>query len=213
MPTINVYNTSGRKTGRVTLPKEIFGMKPKEKLMAQAVRVYLSNQRQGGAKTKTRSERRGSTRKIYRQKGTGRARHGSIRAPIFVKGGRAHGPTGMENFKLKLSRKMRRRALFSALSAKLTEKKILVITGLEKIKPYTREMVKVFKNFKFRVSKEKISLVIPEALENISRASNNIEKVKLLQARDLNTYQVLDSERLVILKPSIKVIKETFLKP
>lgn len=213
MPIVDVYNTSGKKTGRVTLPKEIFGMKPKEKLMAQAVRVYLSNQRQGGAKTKTRGERRGSTRKIYRQKGTGQARHGGIRAPIFVKGGRAHGPKGEENFKLKISRKMRRGALFSALSAKLTEKKILVITGLEKIKPKTKEMVRALENLKLKVGEEKIALVIPETLENIRRSSKNLKKVALLQAKHLNAYQILDNQWLLILKPSIKGIKETFLKP
>lgn len=212
MPTITVYNTSGKKTGRVTLPKEIFGQKPNERLMAQAVRVILANQRQGGAKTKTRGERRGSTRKIYRQKGTGRARHGSIRAPIFVKGGRAHGPTGKENFKLKLSKKMRRKALFSALSSKLAEKEILVISGLEKVEPKTRKMVGILKNLKLKVGEEKLSLVIPERLENVSRASRNIQKMKLLKANHLNTYDVLDNQWLLILKPSIKAIEETFLK-
>lgn len=212
MPTVSVYNTSGKKTGRVTLPKEIFSQKPSKRLMAQAARVFLSNQRQGGAKTKTRGERRGSTRKIYRQKGTGQARHGSIRAPIFKKGGRSHGPTGKENFKLKLSKKMRRKALFSALSSKLAEKEILVISGLEKIEPKTREMVRVLKNLKLKVGKEKLSLVISEKLENISRASRNIQKIQLLKASQLNTYEVLDNQWLLILKPSIKVIKETFLK-
>lgn len=212
MPMISVYNLSGKKISRLSLPKEIFAQKPNEQLMAQAVRVFLSNQRQGGAKTKTRGERRGSTRKIYRQKGTGRARHGSKRAPIFIKGGRAHGPTGRENFKLKLSKKMRRKALFSALSSHLAEEKILVISGLEKLKPKTAEMVKVLKNLKLKAGEEKLSLVIPEKLENVSLASRNIQKMKLLKANQLNPYEVLNSQCLLILKPSIKVIKETFLK-
>lgn len=213
MPMVNVYSLSGKKISRLSLPKEIFGQKPNERLMAQAVRVFLSNQRQGGAKTKTRGERRGSTRKIYRQKGTGRARHGSKRAPIFIKGGRAHGPTGRENFKLKLSKKMRRKALFSALSNQLAEEKILVISGLEKLKPKTAEMVKVLKNLKLKAGEEKLSLVIPGKLENVSLASRNIQKMKLLKANQLNPYEVLNNQRLLILKPSIKVIKETFLKP
>lgn len=211
MPTVNVYNTSGKKTGKLSLPKEIFGQEPNEKLIAQAVRVYLANNRQGGAKTKTRGQRRGSTRKIYRQKGTGRARHGSIRAPIFVKGGRAHGPTGTENFNLRLAKKMRRQALFSALSSKLKEKRIKVITGLEKIKPKTKEMARVLENFKLKAGEEKISLVIAENLEDIRRSASNIQKFSLLQAKQLNAYKVLNNQWLLFAKSSIKVVKDTFL--
>lgn len=211
MPTINVYNTSGKSVGRMNLPPEIFGQKPNKELMAQAVRVYLSNQRKGGAKTRSRGERRGSTRKIYRQKGTGRARHGDRKAPIFIKGGRAHGPTGKEHFKRRLSKKMKRGALFSALSSKLEENRIKVIKSLERFEPKTKEMVKVLHNFKLKAGQEKISLVMPERMENVKRASRNIPGVRLLMAKQLNTYEVLDNQWLLFLKPSIKVIKETYL--
>ena len=148
MPSLNVYNTKAKKIGRVQLPKEIFEAKINKILMAQAVRVYLANQRKARAKTKDRSQVRGSGRKIYRQKGTGRARHADRYAPIFVGGGRAHGPQGLSPRHLKMPKKMRRLALFSALTSQLKEKKITVIDDLTKIEPKTKEMAKILKNFK-----------------------------------------------------------------
>lgn len=213
MPSLEVYNTSGEKIGKTVLPKEIFGVKPNKILIAQAVRVYLANQRQGGAKTKTRGETAGSGRKIYRQKGTGKARHGDIRAPIFIKGGKVHGPTGKENFKLKFSQKMRRLALFSALSSKLADKEIKILNSLEKLTPKTKAMVKIFKNLKLIPGKEKINLIIPEKEDNLKKATRNLANLRVLMAKNLNTYEILDSKWLVILKPSLKLIEETYLKP
>lgn len=209
MPKIDVYNTKSEKSGKITLPKEIFAAPVNEQLMAQAVRVYLANQRKARAKTKTRGEIKGSTRKIYRQKGTGRARHGDRYAPIFVGGGIAHGPRGVENWQLKMSKKMRRQALFSALTSKLKEKQVTVVEGLEKIKPKTKEMAKVLDNL---TDGKKVLLVLPEVLENIIRAARNIKGVELAQAKQLNPYQVLNGGQLIFLKPSVKVLKETFLK-
>lgn len=209
MPTIDVYNTKAEKSGKITLPKEIFSAPVNEKLLVQAVRVYLSNQRKARAKTKTRGEIRGSTRKIYRQKGTGRARHGDRYAPIFVGGGITHGPKGLENWQLKMPKKMRRQALFSALTSKLKEKQVTVIEGLEKIKPKTKEMAKVLDNL---TDGKKVLLVLPEVLENVIRAARNIKGVELAQAKQLNPYQVLNGGQLIFLKPSVKVLKETFLK-
>ncbi len=215
MARIDVYNTKGEKTGKIQLPKEIFGAKISEPLMAQAVRVYLANKRKARAKTKRRGEIRGSTRKIYRQKGTGRARHGDRYAPIFVGGGMAHGPTGKENFQLKMPKKMRRRALFSALASQLKEKNIIVLEGLEKIKPKTKTMVKIMQNLKLKMKngklKEKASLIIPKPLENIIRAARNMANLKLTSANLLNTYEVLNGGKLILTKESIKTLKETFL--
>ena len=140
--TVSVYGMDGKSSGTVTLPKEIFGEVVNKKLLAQAVRVYMANKRQGNASTKTRGEVEGSTRKIYRQKGTGNARHGSIRAPIFVKGGIVHGPKPRD-FGLDLSKKMRRKALFSALSAKLQDGDVKVVSGFEKMTPKTKQFVSV----------------------------------------------------------------------
>src|SRR3989344_6029979 len=118
-----VYDLKGAKSGTLALPKEVFGTKVNNSLMAQAVRVYLANQRQGNATTKTRGEVQGSSKKIYRQKGTGRARHGSLRAPIFVKGGIVFGPKPRD-FSLDLPKKMKRKALFSSLSAKAADSEV-----------------------------------------------------------------------------------------
>jgi large subunit ribosomal protein L4 len=215
MASIDVYNTKGKKTGKIQLPKEIFGAEINQALMTQAVRVYLANQRKAKAKTKRRGEIKGSTRKIYRQKGTGRARHGDRYAPIFVGGGIAHGPTGKENFKLKMPKKMRRKALFSALTNKLKEKAVVVVDGLEKIKPKTNEMIKIMENLKIEVKnrklKEKISLVLAEPLENVSQATKNIAGLNLNRANLLNTYAVLNAGKMVFTKQGIKKLKETFL--
>lgn len=222
MAKIDVYNTKGKKTGKVQLPKEIFEVKINEQLMAQAVRVYLSNLRKARPKTKTRGEVIGSGRKIYRQKGTGRARHGDRYAPIFVGGGKAHGPTGKENYKLKMPKKMRRKALFSALTSKLCQKAIIVVEGLEKVEPKTKEMVKIMQNLTrlpdgqgFKIQngklKEKISLVLPQPIENIVQAARNIAGLKLRQVNLLNVYEVLNGGKLILTKESIKTLKETFL--
>ncbi len=222
MPKIDVYNTKAEKSGKITLPKEIFATPVNKQLMAQAVRVYLANQRRAHAKTKTRGEVKGSGRKIYRQKGTGRARHGDAYAPIFVGGGIAHGPRGVENWQLKMSKKMRRQALFSALTSKLKEKRITVVEGLEKVKPKTKEMAKVLGNLtdkkpatqkaRKKQKAQKLLLVLPEVLENIIRAARNIKGVEFIQAKQLHPYQVLKAQNLIFLKPSVKIIKETFLK-
>ncbi len=208
MPRIDIYDTTGKKTSKIQLPKEIFEAKINEQLMAQAVRVYLANQRKARAKTKKRGEVVGSRRKIYRQKGTGQARHADRYAPIFVGGGIAHGPRGGPAKRLKMPKKMRRLALFSALTSKLKEKSIIVVEGLEKMKPKTKEMVKIMQNFDLE---GKILLVQAKKIENIVRAARNIANVKLMPANLLNTYEVLKRRRLLLTKDSIKALKETFL--
>lgn len=210
MPKADLYTITGRKSGQLSLPKDIFGAPINEQLMVQAVRAYLFNQRKAKAKTKTRAEIRGSRRKIWRQKGTGRARHGDKYAPIFVGGGRAHGPTGEENYKLKMSKAMKRRALFSALTSKLKEKEVIVIKGLAKIEPKTREMAKTITGLPLK-EKKKVLLVLPGILENVIRAGRNLAGVKLAQASQLNTYQVLNHDQLVFMEESIDKLKETFL--
>lgn len=208
-----VYDVKGKLVGKVGLPSEIFGVEPNNKLISQAVRVYLANQRLGTASTKTRGEVRGSTRKIQRQKGTGRARHGSIRAPIFVHGGIVFGPKPRD-YSLKLPKKMRRLALFSALSSKATLGEIKVLKGFEKIKPKTKLMAKVIENLNSKLKNEKILLVLPNLkdFESLYKASRNIEEMQVILAASLNTYQVLDNKMILLVKDAIDVIKKTFLK-
>lgn len=210
-----VFDTKGQRTRQVDLPAEIFGVKISDDLIAQAIRVYLANQRQGTVSTKRRSEVAGSRRKIWRQKGTGRARHADRYAPIFVGGGLAHGPKPRD-WSLKMPEKMRRRALFGALASQFKAGKIVIVQGLEEIKPQTKRLLEVLVNLKLKTERQKLGektlLVLPTKLEKIIRAGTNLANLTLIQANLLNPYQVLNCEKIVFLKPSIKVLKETFLK-
>lgn len=213
--TIDVYNVAGKAIKKIKLPKKIFELKPNTNLITQSIRVYLSNQRQKGvAKTKSRGLIIGSTRKIYKQKGTGRARHGDRKAPIFVGGAKAHGPRGNQNYKLKLGKKMRRLALFGILSLKLKEKKLIIVSGFENIKPKTKDFNLVLKKLKLLNKKNKLNtkilIVLPKVEQNLLRAGRNIFKLNFAQAKLLNTYQVLLAEKVIFLEDSIKVLQETY---
>ncbi len=207
----SVYDTKGKAVGKVTLPAEIFGVAENPKLLAQAVRVYLANQRQGNASTKNRGEVRGSTRKIYQQKGTGRARHGGIRAPIFVGGGIALGPRP-HDFSMNLPQKMKKLALFSALSSKLRDDEIKIISELDKIQPKTKIMAKILKVLDIN---GKTLLVTPggsKDFEKVYRSARNIKDMKIITAPTLNTYEVLDTNKIILMKDSIDQLKKHFLK-
>lgn len=198
---VNLYNLKGENAGKVELPKSLFGGVVSARLMAQAVRVFLANQRQSGAKVKTRWDVARSTRKIYRQKGTGRARHGSKGAPIFVGGGVAHGPTGEQNYRLAMSKKMRKAALRSALTSKLKKKEIWVVTELDKVRGKTKEIEGLLASLKIT---GKVSLVLPKKWEKVERAARNIRGVKLLLVKQLNTYAVLNGGKLIWAKESLE---------
>lgn len=211
---IDVYDTKGKVVGEVDLPREIFGEKVNKILLAQAVRVYLANQRRGTASTKTRGEVRGSTRKIYKQKGTGRARHGGIRAPIFVHGGIAFGPKPRD-YSLAFPKKMRRKALFSALSAKVVDKQIKVVDSLEDIKPKTKVIIEILKALNADQKKRSLMLVLPSfegKNESVYRAARNIEGLKVKRANLLNAYDVFESKVVLFPKSAIEEVKKTFVK-
>lgn len=208
---VSVFGLDGKSVGRITLSSEIFGQEVNKKLLAQAVRVYQANKRQGNANTKTRGEVDGSTRKIYRQKGTGKARHGSVRAPIFVKGGIVHGPKPRD-FSLDFPKKMRRKALFSALSAKLLDNEVKVLSGLEKITPKTKEFVSVLKKLELDNAKSKILMVTPDSFENAKRASRNLQTVNSTSSARLNALDVLRTRMLLLSKESISEMEKMFLK-
>ncbi len=211
---LSVYNLRGVAGGTLTLPKEIFDEKINNPLMAQAVRVYLASQRRGTVKTKSRGEVNISTRKLYRQKGTGRARHGAASAPIFVGGGIAFGPKPRD-FSLKLSQKMKKLALCSALSVKLKGGDIKVVSGLAKIEPRTKKMTNVIKSLKLIGKDQQLLLVTPKEGKdfiNVIKAARNIEGVNILPATQLNTYQILANKKILFMKESIESLKETFVK-
>ncbi len=208
--TIDVFDVKGKVAGEMALPKEIFGAEENKQLIAQAVRVYLANQRRGTVNTKTRGEVAGSTRKIYRQKGTGRARHGGIRAPIFVHGGIAHGPRPRD-YSLSMPRKMKKQALFSALSTVYKAGGIKVITGLEKMKPKTKVMVEVLHNLELLAKKrKKILLVLPTKVETVEKAARNISGVTLMFATQMNTYEVLKNQVLLFMQDSVKTLESHY---
>lgn len=207
----SVFDIKGKVAGTISLPQEIFNAKINDSLMSQAVRVYLANQRQGTVKTKNRGEVNATTKKIWQQKGTGRARHGSKRAPIFVGGGLAFGPRPRD-LSLNLSKKMKTLALFSALSSKLKDQEIKIVKGLEAITPKTKIMAGILNNLGIEDDK-KILLIMPKTdLKNVYRASKNIEGVEVSSANTLNAYRVLDNKLILLMKDAVDVIKETFMK-
>jgi len=202
-----VLDLSGKKVKEVDLPESVFAAKINLPLMAQAVRVYLSNQRKAFAKTKRRGEVRGSGRKIGRQKGTGRARHGDRYAPIFVGGGKAHGPKGNQAYHLALPKKMKRAALFSALTAKFNDGKIFIVDGLEKIEPKAKkgeELIVRLMGNDFDKEKDHL-LVLPEMWPNPKRSFNNLPYISLSLLSSLNPYLVLAHDCLIF---DLKAVKK-----
>ncbi len=204
-----MYDGKGAKNGTFALPKEIFGAKINKVLMAQAVRVYLANQRTGTAHTKSRGEISLTSAKWYRQKGTGRARHGAQSAPIFVGGGVAHGPKN-KDYSLSLPKKMKKAALYSALSLRLKDGDIKILSGLSKITPKTKLMNQILNKItEDKKGKSKILLVTsanPRELTNVYEAGRNIKNVEILNARLLNTYEVLKYKNLFFMKESVEVL-------
>lgn len=205
MPKVNLYTIAGNKSGEIELPKEIFAAKINKPLMAQAVRVYLSNQRKAQAKVKSRGEIAMTTAKWFRQKGTGRARHGARSAPIFVGGGVAHGPSGKQNYQLKMPKKMKKQALFSALTSKFKANEVIVIKDLAKIEPKTKKMKAVLGKL---VKDNKSTIILSENLENVSRSARNLKGVNLSQVSQLNTYEVLNGGKLIFMKEAVEKLKE-----
>lgn len=207
----DVYDLTGKVVRQLTLPKEIFGQKADPKLLAQAVRVYLANQRGGHAKTKTRGEVTGSRAKIYRQKGTGRARHGDRKAPLFVGGGIAHGPTGTQRYASSLSRRMRRKALAGALSDCCRTGKMRVV-DLAPIKPRTKLLTALLTKLnltdKHHQIRQKVLLVTGGQLPNVRLAARNISRLTVVPASTVHTYLVLNSPAVLMLPESIEELKK-----
>ncbi|HET9947103.1 MAG TPA: 50S ribosomal protein L4 [Patescibacteria group bacterium] len=203
---VEVVNTAGKVVETISLPEEFFGGKVNAILMAQAVRVYLANQRQGTSSTKTRGEVDGATRKIYRQKGTGRARHGGVRAPIFVKGGIAHGPKPRD-YSLSFPKKMRKAALISALSAKAQEGTIIVMDGFTKLEPKTQVFAKALTHAGYS-KKSGLLFVMPQYSLETYRAVRNLEGFHSTTAKQLNTYEVLRAKKIVFMKESLAALEK-----
>lgn len=206
---VPLYNQNKEKIKEIVLPKEIFEVPLNEDLVHQVVLVQRSAQRQNTAKVKDRSEVSGGGRKPWRQKGTGRARAGSIRSPLWRGGGVTFGPTTERVYKKKIPKKMRRKALFMVLSEKAKRGLIYVLEDLSLKEIKTKIAKQILERF---VKDESCLIVLPEVDRKIILSFRNIPKVETIQARDLNVLTLLSFKYLLILYPSIQVIKDTFLK-
>ena len=205
---LSVLNKEGKDTGRkVTLNDQIFGIEPSDHAIYLDVKQYMANQRQGTHKTKERAEIVGSTRKIKRQKGTGTARAGSIKSPIFRGGGNVFGPRP-RNYGFKLNKKVKHLARKSALTYKASENSILVLEDFTLEAPKTKEMVAIKSNL--QIADKKSLFVLPVENNSIYLSSRNLKDITVITASELNTYQILNAHAIVFMEGSVKKIEEAF---
>lgn len=207
---VTVYNQEGKEVGTTLLPKEIFDIKVNLDLVHQVVVSQMANRRKVIAHAKGRAEVRGGGRKPWRQKGTGRARAGSIRSPLWRGGGVTFGPTKERVFKKKINKKMRKIAFFMALSAKAKNNLLLILDKLSLPEAKTKLMTKILGKLPFKNGSCLIAL--PQADKMIIRVTRNIPNAQTIEARNLNALDLLSFKYLIMPKETIKVIKETFLK-
>ncbi|MCF8364814.1 MAG: 50S ribosomal protein L4 [Bacteroidales bacterium] len=203
-----VYNINGEKTDRtVELSDSIFGIEPNDHAIYLDVKLIMANRRQGTHMSKERGFVAGSTRKIKRQKGTGTARAGSIKSPVFRGGGRVFGPRPRD-YSFKLNKKVKRLARKSALSYKASTENITVLEDFNFDAPRTKEFLKLLKSFE--LTDKKVLFVMPETVENVYLSTRNLKKVKYLNSNNLNTYDVLNANRLILVESTIKDLDELF---
>jgi len=206
MPSIDVYNVEGKKVSSVDLKEEIFGIEPNEAVVHSVLVNFLANQRQGTQSTKTRAEVRGGGRKPWRQKGTGRARQGSIRAPQWIKGGIALGPKP-RSYKYTVNKKERRLAIKSLLSSKVLENELTVVDTLAFNEIKTKQMVNALANLKVE---GKTLVLLAEKNENVQKSARNIEGVKTSLVNTINVYDLLKYKNLVITLDTVKKLEEVY---
>ena len=206
MPKIDVYNIEGKKVSDVELAESIFGIEPNEAVVHSVLVNYLANQRQGTQNTKTRSEVRGGGRKPWRQKGTGRARQGSIRAPQWIKGGIALGPKP-RSYYYTVNKKERQLAVKSVLSSKVLENTLVVVDSLDMKEIKTKEMVKALNNLKVE---GKTLMLLAEKNENVQKSARNIEGVKTTLVNTINVYDLLKYKNLVVTLDTVKKLEEVY---
>ena len=206
MPIVKIYKMDGSEAGEMTLSDKIFGAEYNEPLIHQAVVTRLANDRQGTKSTLTRTEVRGGGIKPWRQKGTGRARQGSIRAPQWIKGGVVFAPKSRD-FSKKMNVEARRGALFSALSKKVADGELIVVDKLEVSAPKTKEMVKFVEALKLD---KRTVLVMDNDDANVILASRNIQKLSTLPVAQINTYDVVANAKVVLTKGAAEKIQEVY---
>ena len=206
MPKIDVYNIEGKKVSDIELADSVFGIEPNEKIVHSVLVNYMANQRQGTSNTKTRAEVAGGGRKPWKQKGTGRARQGSIRAPQWFKGGIALGPKPRD-YRYTINKKERRLAIKSVLSSKVLENNLVVVDKLELDEIKTKNMVNVLENLKVE---GKTLIILPEKNLNVQKSAKNIEGVKTGLVNTINVYDLLKYNKLILTVDSVKSLEEVY---
>ena len=206
MPKVDVYNMQGKKVSDVELNAAVFGIEPNEAVVHSVLVNYLANQRQGTQSTKTRAEVRGGGKKPWRQKGTGRARQGSIRAPQWIKGGIALGPKP-RSYKYTVNKKERRLAIKSILSSKVLEKELTVVDKLELAEIKTKTMVKALSDLKVEGT---TLIILPEQNKNVLMSARNIEGVKTILINNINVFDLLKYNKLVLPLETVKKLEEVY---
>ena len=205
MPTVGLFNKEGQKVGDVQLAESIFGVEINQDAVHQVVVALLANKRQGTQSTLTRAEVRGGGIKIWKQKGTGRARHSSNRAPQFVHGGVVFAPKPRE-YRVSVPKSMRRVALKSALTSKVVENEIIVLENLDLATPKTKDVVKLLKN----LDAKKALIVVAESNENAYKSARNIEGVEIIPVNNINVYDILKYEKFIVTKDAVSIIEEVY---
>ena len=206
MPKIDVYDINGKKVKELELNEAVFGIEPNEAVVHSVLVNFLANQRQGTQSTKTRSEVSGGGRKPWRQKGTGRARQGSIRAPQWIKGGIALGPKP-RSYKYTVNKKERQLAVKSVLSSKVLENELVVVDSLPLNDIKTKEMVKALSNLKVE---GKALIMLPEKNVKVQKSARNIEGVKTTLVETINVYDLLKYNKLVVTEDTVKKLEEVY---
>ncbi len=207
MSIVKVYNQEGKEVSELKLKEAVFDLPWNADLVHQAVRIALANKRQVLASTKDRSEISGGGRKPWRQKGTGRARHGSIRSPLWKGGGITFGPTKERNFKLKINKKMARKAFLTALSTKAKDSELLVLDDLKLSAPKTKEMAKIMKNFP---QVKNSLLVLFGKNEDIKKAGRNLSNLNIANIDNLNILDILKYKHLIFIKDGIEYLNKKY---
>lgn len=207
MPKVALLKQDGTEAGDIELNDSVFGIEPNNHVIHEVIVMQRAAKRQGTHNVKNRSEVRGGGRKPWRQKGTGRARHGSIRSPIWVGGGVTFGPTKEKNYKYKLPKKVRRLALKSALSSKVKNDEIIVLEDLSLDAPKTKEFVNILNALDVN---NKVLVVTSEKNENIIRSANNIQSVKVITVREINVSDIIAHDTLILTKDAVEKAGEVF---
>jgi len=206
MPKVEVYNVQGKKVSDLELNEEIFGIEPNEAIVHSVLENYLANQRQGTQSTKTRSEVRGGGKKPWRQKGTGRARQGSIRAPQWIKGGIALGPKP-RSYKYKVNKKEKHLAIKSILSSKVLENNLIVIDKLELKEIKTKQITTALKNLNVE---GKALIMLAKGDENVQKSARNIADIRTSSVSTINVFDLLKYNKLILTVDTVKKLEEVY---